>query len=272
MDILQEWERKPLVFFDVETTGLSPSAGDAICEIGALKITPDNSREEFSCLINPGRPIPREVSLIHAIYDEDVKDAPFFRNVADEFVQFLSGTVVCGYNVRFDLGFLNAEFEKIHYPRCDHPALDVLSMARRLLPGLPRYKLSSVAETLEIEIQRLHRALDDARLTAEVFFTLRRRAQQNGPTKISECLSLYGIPNEFYMKIQEPKVEFLRESLADNINVKITYLNSQHQKETVIAKPRELSGDKEHCLKAVDASGGREMKIDISHIIAMEVY
>ncbi len=272
MDELNAWEKKSLVFFDVETTGLSPSSGDAICEIGALKINSEGSREEFSRLINPGRPIPREVSRIHSIYDEDVKSAPFFKDIADTYTHFVSDAVLCGYNVRFDLGFLNTEFEKIRYPRWDRSAVDVLRMARRLLPGLDRYKLSSVAENLHIQTRRLHRALDDARLTAKVFFALREKVGDRGPTKISECLSLYGISQETSRKIQEPKIEFLRESIACKINLKIIHLNHRHRKEIFIGKPRELSGESGCFLRATDLFAGDQKNIDVSHIVAIEVY
>jgi len=71
-------ENLPLVFFDVETTGLNPNQEDAICEIGAVKIKENEIVDTFQTLINPQRKIPSYVSSIHHIYDEDVKDAPCF--------------------------------------------------------------------------------------------------------------------------------------------------------------------------------------------------
>ena len=70
--------KKPIVFFDIESTGTNVAA-DRICEICFLKISPDGKQEIKTRRINPTIPIPAEVSLIHGIYDEDVKDEPTFK-------------------------------------------------------------------------------------------------------------------------------------------------------------------------------------------------
>ena len=130
-----------LVFFDVETTGLNPHEKDAICEIGAVKMKEDVIVDTFQTLINPKREIPHYVSSIHHIYDEDVKDAPYFEDIADKFLDFLKDSIICGYNLSFDLNFLNKELERIKYPLLENfPTIDVLKMARRSLK-LTRYSL-----------------------------------------------------------------------------------------------------------------------------------
>ncbi|MFN8353594.1 MAG: exonuclease domain-containing protein [Spirosomataceae bacterium] len=102
--------RKPLAFFDLETTGIS-LLRDRIVEISVAKALPDGSVEVKTKRINPGMPIPLEASLIHGIYDDDVKDCPQFKQIARSFAQFLEGCDLAGFNSnRFDIPMLLEEF------------------------------------------------------------------------------------------------------------------------------------------------------------------
>jgi DNA polymerase-3 subunit epsilon len=102
--------KNPLVVFDLETTGTNVSH-DRIVEIALIKLMPDGTREEKSRRINPTIPIPTETSLIHGIYDEDVKDAPTFKQIAKSLIQFLEGCDLAGFNIlKFDLPLLVDEF------------------------------------------------------------------------------------------------------------------------------------------------------------------
>lgn len=102
--------KTPLAFFDLETTGIN-IAQDRIVEISILKIHP-NGREEIKTeLVNPDKPIPEETSLIHGIYDEDVKDAPFFKDLGKTIAKFLEGCDLAGFNIlKFDVPMLVEEF------------------------------------------------------------------------------------------------------------------------------------------------------------------
>lgn len=101
---------KPLAFFDLETTGVSITK-DRIVEISILKIHPNGDEEIKTRRINPGMPIPESSSLIHGIYDKDVKDEPEFNQVAKSLNDFLAGCDLGGYNlVRFDVPFIIEEF------------------------------------------------------------------------------------------------------------------------------------------------------------------
>jgi len=102
--------RNPLVFFDLETTGINV-ATDRIVEYSFLKVMPNGEKQSRTDRINPSVPIPLETSLIHGIYDEDVKDKPLFKSVAKTLAQFLEGCDLAGFNVlRFDLPLLVEEF------------------------------------------------------------------------------------------------------------------------------------------------------------------
>lgn len=102
--------KRPLAFFDLETTGVNV-ATDRIVEISILKAMPDGTEEIKTMRINPGIPIPLESSLIHGIYDEDIKHAPTFKQAGEELARFLDNSDLAGYNSnRFDIPVLMEEF------------------------------------------------------------------------------------------------------------------------------------------------------------------
>ena len=102
--------KKPLVFFDLETTGINPVT-DRIVELSMLKALEDGSLESYNTRINPEIPIPYETTLIHGISDSDVKDKPTFKSVALAIDAFLEGCDLAGYNsMKFDLPLLVEEF------------------------------------------------------------------------------------------------------------------------------------------------------------------
>ncbi|MCU0446657.1 MAG: 3'-5' exonuclease [Microscillaceae bacterium] len=102
--------KNPLVFFDLETTGINISQ-DRIVELSFVKAQLNGELEIKTRKINPEMPIPVESSLIHGIYDEDVKDAPTFKSIAKSLAQFLEGCDLAGFNIlRFDVPMLVEEF------------------------------------------------------------------------------------------------------------------------------------------------------------------
>ncbi|HKJ42258.1 MAG TPA: exonuclease domain-containing protein [Sunxiuqinia sp.] len=105
--------KNSLVFLDLETTGIN-IVTDRIVEIALLKIHPDGREEEKELRINPEMPIPEQVSLIHGIYDDDVKDEPTFKEVAKSLAKFLEGCDLAGFNSnRFDIPLLAEEFLRV---------------------------------------------------------------------------------------------------------------------------------------------------------------
>jgi DNA polymerase-3 subunit epsilon len=105
--------KKPLAFFDLETTGIDP-VNDRIVEISILKAMPDGNTSVKTWRINPEMPIPYESTVIHGITDEDVKDEPSFKKASGEISSFLEGADLAGYNsVKFDLPLLVEEFMRI---------------------------------------------------------------------------------------------------------------------------------------------------------------
>jgi DNA polymerase-3 subunit epsilon len=102
--------KRPLAFFDLEATGINVSS-DRIVEISILKAMPNGTEEVLTLKINPTIPIPLETSLIHGIYDEDIKDAKTFKEAAPEIIEFLGDADLAGYNSnKFDIPMLVEEF------------------------------------------------------------------------------------------------------------------------------------------------------------------
>src|SRR5215217_899126 len=105
--------KKPLAFFDLETTGVN-IVRDRIVEISVVKALPNGETEIRTRRINPEMPIPLESSLIHGIYDEDIKDAPTFKSIAKNLATFLEGCDLAGFNSnRFDIPMLVEEFLRV---------------------------------------------------------------------------------------------------------------------------------------------------------------
>jgi len=102
--------KNPIVFFDLETTGIN-IANDRIVEISILKIDTEGNEEVKTMRINPEIPIPKKTSEIHGIYDEDIADAPTFKEVARQLATFMEGCDLAGYNSnKFDIPLLAEEF------------------------------------------------------------------------------------------------------------------------------------------------------------------
>lgn len=105
--------KKPIVFFDLETTGVDVSK-DRIVEISILKLSPDGKKEIKTRRVNPEMPIPEGSSEIHGIYDEDVKDEPTFKALAKSLAQFIGNSDLAGYNSnKFDVPLLAEEFLRV---------------------------------------------------------------------------------------------------------------------------------------------------------------
>jgi DNA polymerase-3 subunit epsilon len=167
-DIL-ETNLKDITFsvVDVETTGLRPTSSRVI-EIGIVKVRDSVIVDRYSTFINPGTRIPPFISSLTTITDEDVYDAPFFEDAAQEIIDVLSDTILVGHNLQFDFSFLKHEFQRAGKDEFNPLKICTLKIARKLYPELPSKSLGKVARHLHIRPRTLHRALDDAELTAYV--------------------------------------------------------------------------------------------------------
>ncbi len=264
-------EKLDLVFLDVETTGLESGKGDAICEIGAAKFTGDELIGKFHSLVNPGRNIPQNVSSIHNIYDEDVREAPYFKAVADKLLLFLKNSILLGYNVGFDIGFFNSELKKINYQELEMPALDVLSMSRSTFSDLPRYNLESIARHLEIETRDLHRALNDTFACREIFLKIRNVLENGEVTSREELMTLYGFNNGFLKRFNEPKIVQIKKNIRNNSVVRINYFFYNNKRHTLIFKPQTFMDEGEPFLLGINLETQALLKLSLNRILRMEI-
>jgi len=156
---------------DVETTGLSPS-NNKIIEIALVKIQGGKIIDNFHSFINPGREIPYYITQFTGITNDDVYDAPFFEEVADDILSFIGASILTGHNLSFDKSFLRRELLSIDREDIPNKNLCTLKISRRLYPELPSKSLGAVCKYLGIRNKNSHRALSDAQATAKILFKM----------------------------------------------------------------------------------------------------
>ena len=157
------------VVFDLETTGISPQ-WDEVIEISAVKVAGGKPTEEFSTLVNPGRPIPYGASQVNGITDGMVADAPFFDQALSRFLEFAGNSVLVGHNIRcFDMKFLCRDAMRYFGKMPGNDFVDTLALARRCLPGLRHHRLTDLAGYYGIPVVGAHRALADCHMNQQVF-------------------------------------------------------------------------------------------------------
>ncbi|MDR9388915.1 MAG: exonuclease domain-containing protein [Wenzhouxiangella sp.] len=175
--------------FDTETTGLSPSRGDEIIQLGAVRVVNGRilSQECFDQLIDPKRPIPATSTAIHGIEASDVKGQPDIHTVLPIFHRFCQGTVLVAHNADFDLQCL-----ALKAPACglafDHPVLDTLLLSALAHPYQDSHNLDDLAARFGVRVQHRHRALGDAQMTAEVLVKLMPILKERGITTLEQAL------------------------------------------------------------------------------------
>lgn len=158
-----------LVVVDVETTGWLAEAA-SITEIGAVRLSQGRLAAEFSALVNPGMPIPPDITALTGISDAMVADAPAIGDVIGGFLEFARGSVLVAHNAPFDIGFLTAACRGcgIAWPPCT--VLDTAVLSRMVLrqDEVPDHKLATLACHFAAAVGPCHRALADAKATADV--------------------------------------------------------------------------------------------------------
>jgi len=160
------------VVVDVEATG-AKTPPNRLIELGAYRIRGGRIVDKFLSLVNPEIPIPRFVASLTGISNEMVKSAPVFADVAPQWLDFVSDSVLVAHNAPFDTSFLNHEISRV-YPghRMVNPHLCTVLLSRRALPDLMNHRLDTIATHFSIPIASRHRAGSDALATAEIFLLL----------------------------------------------------------------------------------------------------
>lgn len=164
------------IVLDTETTGFNPKTGDRIIEIGCVELIDLlPTGQTYHTYVNPQRDVPPGASKVSGITTEFLYDKPLFVHVVDPFLDFIADSTLVIHNASFDMGFINAELERL----CRNPlpmtrAIDTVSMARQKFPGSPA-SLDALCRRFGIDLSARvkHGALLDAELLANVYLELK---------------------------------------------------------------------------------------------------
>lgn len=244
----KDLEEIEFTIFDTETTGLEPEQGDRIVEIAAIRLKANQKIGIFQTLVNPGRVISAAAFAVNRITSEMLQGAPVMQTVLPEFLNFIQGTCLCSYNATFDLEFLNNELRLLGKAQLENiMVVDILKMAKRLLPHLERYALWFVAEKLGLKNKQEHRALSDVELTLSVFYKLKEALYAKGILDFMNFSNLFSLNSQFLNNINNRKIGKIQEAIDLGVKLKIKYLSTSHAEVTereVI--PKEIRQDKNY--------------------------
>lgn len=219
------------IVFDTETTGFNPEKGDKLVEIGAIElINHKPTGKTYHQYINPERDVPEEVVKVHGLTEEFLKDYPIFKDIADEFLEFVGDDgILVAHNAKFDMNFINYELSLINKNTYKNDrVIDTLEIAKNMFPG-SRHTLDALCKRFNIDNSKRtkHGALLDAELLAEVYLQmlggdepdmdLKAKTVEKKENKIINIERKYREPrnftlsdedikehNEFMLKIKNP--------------------------------------------------------------------
>ena len=164
------------IALDTETTGFDPSSGHRVVEIGCVEMINHVATDQvFHRYLNPERAMPQEAFAVHGLSDAFLADKPRFVEIVDDFLAFVGEAPLVIHNAAFDLGFLNAELQRLgRPPLANDRGVDTIKIARQRFPGAPA-SLDALCKRFEIDLSErgLHGALTDAKLLARVYLELR---------------------------------------------------------------------------------------------------
>ncbi len=175
---------------DLETTGTNRH-DDMITEIGAVRLCAGECTGTFQTLINPGRAIPPQITVLTGLSDALVASAPRIESVLAPLLEFIGTAVIVAHNASFDLGFINAALERSGRDRLTGPVIDTVALSRRLLRSeVPNCRLGTLAERFGLAHRPSHRALDDALATGDLLHLLIERASALGVHGCDDLMEL----------------------------------------------------------------------------------
>lgn len=159
------------ISFDLETTGFIAGV-DRIVEIGAIRFVNGIPEATFCTLVDPKIEIPEAASRVNGISNEMVRGKPTIDRLLESFSAFCGGDILVAHNANFDFQFLNSDIIRLEAPAPKGVILDTCNIARKVLPGLPNYKLGTLIQHLKIESSNFHRAEEDATYCGHLFLRL----------------------------------------------------------------------------------------------------
>ncbi len=212
--------------FDTETTGLEPESGDRVVEIAGIRLKGKERIAEFQTLVNPHRLISAAAFEVNKITPDMLAGAPETEEAVTGFLDFIQDSCICSYNATFDFEFLENELKLMGKEPPKNAVADILTMAKRIMPGLERYSLRFVAGRLGIKAEQKHRAFSDVELTLDVFNKFREMLLDKGIIDFTNFLSLFGLNSRFLEDINNQKIGKIQEAMDLGVRLKIKYLSS----------------------------------------------
>jgi DNA polymerase-3 subunit epsilon len=189
---------------DVETTGLSPRHNGVI-EIGLVKVSGLKIIDTYSTFINPGKDIPYFITQLTGITNEDVYDAPFFEDIADEITEFIGSNILTAHNLSFDSSFLKKEFIYCGKEPLNNLGLCTLKLSRRIYPMLRSKSLGVVCKHLGLKNSGAHRALSDSEVTAKLLIKLIKEVKNFNIRYVNELINYQSAPKGYQQQIKYKK-------------------------------------------------------------------
>lgn len=178
------------IAFDLETTGLNPDK-DKITEIAACRFVHGEFTEEFSTFINPGIPIPKNITALTGITNKMVEDAPSIKDTVPEFLDFIGSTPLVAQNINFDYGFIAKNLPTTDSSFSELPLYDTLSLARGFIYSHNSFNLGALCDYYGIKIENAHRAGADALCTGKLFAYLIQEVLSKPLTLIQRVDNLF---------------------------------------------------------------------------------
>ncbi len=198
---------------DVETTGLSPQRNGVI-EIGLVKVSNLKIIDTYHSLVNPGKDIPYFITQLTGISNDDVYNAPFFEDIADEITEFIGDDILTAHNYSFDSSFLRKEFRYCGKEQLNNLNLCTLKLSRRLYPMLRSKSLGSVCKHLRLKNTGEHRALGDAEVTAKVLIKMIKDLNKNHEIKyVNELINFQSVPQNYMRQVK------IKKQLGEDVSV-----------------------------------------------------
>ncbi|MGR3763897.1 PolC-type DNA polymerase III [Rossellomorea sp. NS-SX7] len=179
------------VVFDVETTGLS-AVYDTIIELAAVKIKDGEIIDRFESFANPHHPLSATTIDLTGITDDMVQNAPEINDVLHDYHKWVGDDILVAHNASFDMGFLNAGYQKAGLPKAANPVIDTLELARLLYPQFKNHRLNTLAKKFDVELTQHHRAIYDAEATGYLLLKMLKDAFEKGITNHNQLNDYMG--------------------------------------------------------------------------------
>lgn len=214
----QPLQGQTYVIFDVETTGLS-AVYDKIIQLSAVKMKDGEVLDRFDEFIDPGFPLSQQTTELTSITDDMVRGSKSEEEVFQLFRDFCADAIIAGHNVSFDLGFMNAGYERHGKAPIEAPVIDTLPLARFLYPNLRGYRLNTLSKKFKIALEHHHLANFDSEATGKLLHLFLKEAEERYAIKYVDDLNQHMTDNGAYRHARPFHVTILAQTQAGMKNL-----------------------------------------------------